>query len=154
MLRHTQPPSKPSPVAKTFQLLVFRIGGHTFAARAEEVAGVQPWPPTMPVPSSSRFITTVARRHNEVLPVYDLAGQLSLSIRDSAPLALLIKHALGPLIVRIDSEIPSLETAGADMIRPASGVYPGVKQVCRLAHLQVPMLSLRTLGTTQESVIA
>ena len=154
MLKHTQPSGKPVPVAAAVQLLVFRIGGHTFAVRAEEVGGVQPWPTTMPVPSSSRFLTAVARRHDEVLPVYDLAGQLSLSIRDSAPLALLVKHALGPLIVRIDSEIPSLETVGADMIRPASGLYPGVRQVCRLSHREVPMLSLRTLGMTEESVTA
>jgi chemotaxis signal transduction protein len=154
MLKHTKQASKPAPVAVTFQLLVFRIGGHTFAAMAEEVGGVQSWPTTTPVPSSSRFVTAVARRYDEVLPVYDLAGQLSLSVRDSAPLALLVKHALGPLIVRIDSEIPSLETVGADMIRPASGLYPGVRQVCRLAHLEVPMLSLRTLGTTEGSVSA
>ena len=152
MLKHTKQASKPALVDATFQLLVFRIGGHTFAARAEEVGGVQPWPTTTPVPSSSRFVTAVARGHDDVLPVYDLAGQLSLSIRDPAPLALLVKHALGPLIVRIDSEIPSLETVGADMIRPASGLYPGVRQVCRLSHREVPMLSLRTLGMTEESV--
>lgn len=154
MLKHTARASRPAPAAATFQLLVFRIGGHTFAAGAEEVGGVRPWPMTIPVPSTSRFITAVARVHDDVLPVYDLAGQLSLSIRDSAPLALLVRHALGPLIVRIDSEIPSLETVGADMIRPTSGVYPGVRQVCRLTHLEVPILSLRTLGTTQESVTA
>lgn len=154
MLRHVNQASRPGSVVTAFQLLVFRIGGHTFAARAEEVNGVQAWPATMPIPSSTRFITAVARQHDDVLPVYDLAAQLSLSIRDSAPLALLVKHAQGPLIVRIDSEIPSLETVGADMIRPASGLYPGVRQVCRLTHLEVPMLSLRTLGTTQESVTA
>ena len=64
MLKHTKQASKPALVAATFQLLVFRIGGHTFAARAEEVGGVQPWPTTTPVPSSSRFVTAVARRGN------------------------------------------------------------------------------------------
>lgn len=154
MPRHTNQVSKPAPVTSTVQVLVFRIGGHTFAVRAEEIGGVQPWPTTMPVPSSSRFINAVARQHDEILPVYDLAGQLALSIQNSAPLALLVKHALGPLIVRIDSEIPSLETVGADMIRPASGPYPRVRQVCRFAHLEVPMLSLKTLGSTHESLAA
>jgi chemotaxis signal transduction protein len=152
MLRHTTQAGKSASVTSTFQLLVFRIGGQTFAVRAEEVGGVLPWPITMPVPSSSRFINAVARQHDEILPVYDLAGQLALSIQNSAPLALLVKHALGPLIVRIDSEIPSLETVGADMIRPASRPYPSVRQVCRFAHLEVPMLSLKTLGSTRDSL--
>jgi len=99
-------------------VVVFSIGGMKLAARMEDVGGVSPWTDSIPVPSQTPFVQAMQKRDHEVLPVYELANRLSLTLQGNPLLCLVARHADGPMAICIDAAVPSLETVDAAAIRP------------------------------------
>ena len=98
--------------------MVFSVGGMKLAARTEDVGGVSPWTETIPVPSRTPFVQAMLKRDNHVMPVYDLAARLSLTVQGDPLLCLVAHHLDGPMAICIDADVPSLEIVDTTAIRP------------------------------------
>ncbi len=127
-------------------LVVFAVGGRRLAARADEIGGVGPWSPALPIPSRTPFVGSVVRRGDEVLPVYDLAARLGVRVAEGASLCLVAKRRDGAMAVRIDAEIPTLHAVDPAGIRPASRQDPDMAGICMIGGEEVPVYSLAMLG--------
>ncbi|MGQ0812658.1 MAG: chemotaxis protein CheW [Nitrospiraceae bacterium] len=130
-------------------LVVFSIGGRRLAAKTEEVGGVAPWPDTMPVPSQTPFVTAIARREKDLLPVFDLAARLNVAVRGDTPLCLIARHEHGPMVIRIDSDIPSLRMVDTSAVQPIQSEDPDAIGVFQDGAERIPVYSLATLGKTR-----
>ncbi len=116
--------------------------------RTLEVAGIAQWDESIPVPGRTPFITAVVRQGQIVLPVFDLAASLRLTVQGSNPLCLRVKHPLGEMAMCIDEEIPILHTVDPAEIQtyqdkdmPAEGSYTNGLD-------EIPILSVSRLGST------
>jgi len=103
---------------RSWNVVVFSIGGMRLAARTEDVWGVSPWTESIPVPSRTPFVQAMLKRDHQVMPVYDLATRLSRTVQGDPLLCLVARHADGPMAICIDAAVPSLETVDAAAIRP------------------------------------
>ncbi len=103
---------------RSWNVVVFSIGGMKLAARTEDVGGVSPWTKSIPVPSRTPFVEAMLKRDNYVMPVYDLAARLSRTLQGDSLLCLVARHLDGPMAICIDADVPSLETVDATSIRP------------------------------------
>jgi chemotaxis signal transduction protein len=147
--RHRAPAIEqvPQPAAQPSRsLLLFSVGGRQVAAHTEEVAGVRPWPKTMPVPSATPFVSALVRLEDECLPVYDLAARLNSTLDPAGGLCLIVKHEEGPLAVCIDSSIPSLHVADASDIREGTDMETDVAGTCFIGGGQISLVRLARLG--------
>ncbi|MGH7217586.1 MAG: chemotaxis protein CheW [Nitrospiraceae bacterium] len=125
---------------------VFSVGGQRFAAGMEEVSGIVQWPSVVPVPSQTPFVNAVAWRGKEVLPIFDLAGQLNLTMESDPPLCLLVKHEDGLMAVRIDSDMPILQSIDHALIQLSDGTCPVVVGTCTIDDQPIDLLCLTKLG--------
>jgi chemotaxis signal transduction protein len=139
-----------SKLAKTIPLVIFSVGRRRLAARAEEVGGIWPWTPTMPVPSGTPFVNAVMRRGDEVMPVFDLADRLRVQVEESGRLCLIAKRRDGPMAICIDGDIPTLHVLDPDGIRPAGSADADVVGTCRIGDHEVPIFSLVQLGLSPQ----
>jgi chemotaxis signal transduction protein len=131
---------------RSWNVVVFSIGGMKLAARTEEVGGVSSWTETIPVPSRTPFVQAVLKRDNHAMPVYDLAARLSRKQIGSPLLCLVIRHLDGPMAICIDADMPSLETVAAAMIRPiGSGDIESLGSVT-IGDEDVTIVALQSLG--------
>lgn len=135
----------------TWSLVMFSVGGRRLAAKVEEVGGVWPWTEAIPVPSGTAFVNAVVRRGEDVLPVFDLAGKLGLQVVGPASLCLIAKQVDGPMAVRIDADLPTLQTIEETAIRKPAGADPDLVGVCVIGTGEVPIYSLATLGAAIRS---
>jgi chemotaxis signal transduction protein len=131
------------------QLLVFSVGGRRLAVKSLDVSGIVPWAEPIPVAGQTLFVSSVVRQGQTVLPVFDLAASLQLTVQGSSPLCLRVKHPLGEMAMCIDEEIPILHTLdpaalqtyhGKDL--PADGSYTNGLD-------EIPILSVSQLGLTE-----
>ncbi len=133
-------------------VIVFAVGGKQVAARAEEVESVMPWSDAMPVPSQTPFVNAVFRRDQVVLPVFDLAARLNVTVQGSAPLCLIAKHVDGLLAIRIDPEVPTLHMVDSSAIRPDQSADPDLLGSYMHEAQAIPVLSLARLGKSGENI--
>ncbi|NGZ09529.1 MAG: hypothetical protein CV088_09090 [Nitrospira sp. LK70] len=133
---------------QSWQLLVFSVGGRRLAVKTVDVSGISQWNESIPVAGRTPFVTAVVRQWQTVLPVFDLAASLHLTVQGSSPLCLKVRHPLGEMAMRIDEEIPVLHTfdpaalqtyQGDDL--PAEGSYTNGLD-------EIPILSVSRLGST------
>jgi chemotaxis signal transduction protein len=131
-----------------WQLLMFSVGGRRLAAKTLDVSGISQWKESVGVAGRTPFVTALVRQDQTVLPVFDLAAFLHLTVQGSSPLCLRVKHPLGEMAMCIDEEIPTfhildpaaLQTyEGKDL--PAEGSYTNGLEV-------IPILSVSRLGST------
>jgi CheW-like domain len=132
---------------QSWNLLVFSVGGRRLAVKTLEVAGISQWEIDIPVAGRTPYISTVIRQDQVVLPVFDLAALLHLSVQGCNPLCLRVKHPLGDMAVRIDEDMPVLHTldpAGVQIYRgkdiPADGSYTSGPD-------EIPILSVSRFGS-------
>ncbi|MGB4067497.1 MAG: chemotaxis protein CheW [Nitrospira sp.] len=134
---------------QSYQLLVFFVGGRRLAVKTVDVSGISQWAEPIPVAGRTPFITSVVRQGQTVLPVFDLAASLRLTVQGSSPLCLRVKHSLGEMAMCIDEEIPVLHTLdpatlqtyhGKDL--PSDGSYTNGLD-------EIPILSVSQLGSTE-----
>ncbi len=132
---------------RSWDVLVFSVGGRRLAVKTLDVGGVSQWGEPVPVAGRTPFVTAVVRLNQMVLPVFDLASSLRLSVQGS-PLCLKVRHPLGDMVMCIDEEIPVLHTLHPSMIQnyrgtdvPADGSYVNGLD-------EIPILSVSRLGAT------
>jgi chemotaxis signal transduction protein len=132
--------------AKSVMLLVFSIGGRRMAARASDVGGIWPWSDVVSVPSGTPHIGAVLKRGEDILPVFDLAGRLSVRAKGAALLCLIAKRKDGLMAVCIDGDIPTLQSVNPESIRPVAWKDSDVIGTCRIEAEELPVYSLAHLG--------
>lgn len=118
MLRAARGQQQAQATKRSWNVVVFSVGGLKLAARTEDVGGVSPWTESIPVPSRTPFVQAMLKRGNHVMPVYDLASKLSCKPHGNPLLCLVARHLDGPIAICIDADVPSLETVDATTIRP------------------------------------
>jgi chemotaxis signal transduction protein len=102
---------------RSWNVVVFSVGGMKLAARTEDVGGVSPWAETIPVPSRTPFVQVMLKRDNHVIPVYDLAARLSRTVQGDPLLCLVARHLDGPMAICIDADVPAIARVDAASIR-------------------------------------
>lgn len=122
--------------------LLFSVGGRRLAAMMEEVVGVTPWNVSIPVTGETPFVSGLVRQDQVVLPVFDLAGRLRVSVEGGHPLCLVAKHPLGNLAICIDDAVPIMQRCesvrlqaypGTDL--PAEQSYVVEREVIPILHM-------------------
>ncbi len=131
--------------------MIFSIGGQSFGVPLEEVGGVIHWPQSLMVPSKTPYVSAVLWHEKVIMPVFDLADMLNVTVESDPPLCLLVKHEDGPLAVRIDSNLPMLQSLDRSSILPrlsdeAVSIVTGTFQ---LDGKSVAMVHLNKLGKFQ-----
>jgi chemotaxis signal transduction protein len=104
---------------RSWNVVVFSVGGRKLAARTEDVGGVAPWIDPVPVPSRTPFVAAMLKREKDVMPVYDLATRLSREPEGDPLLCLVARHVDGPMAICIDGIIPSLHNVDIAHIVPS-----------------------------------
>lgn len=119
MLRSTRQQGQVVSTKRSWNVVVFSVGGKKLAARTEDVGGVAPWIDPVPVPSRTPFVGAMLKREQEVMPVYDLGTRLSREPEGDPLLCLVARHVDGPMAICIDGIIPSLHSVDAAQIVPS-----------------------------------
>jgi chemotaxis signal transduction protein len=108
----------PAAAKRSWNVVVFSVGGMKVAARTEDVGGVSPWGERIPVPSRTPYVDSLVKRDKEVLPVYDLASQLHREVEGEEMLCLVARHLDGPMAICIDADVPTLQTLDVAEVKP------------------------------------
>ena len=119
MLRAASQHEQAVTAKRSWNVVVFSIGGKRLAARTEDVGGVAPWIDTVPVPSRTPFVGAMLAREKNVMPVYDLATRLHRELEGDTLLCLVARHVDGPMAICIDAVIPSLHNIEVNQIVPS-----------------------------------
>ena len=119
MLRTAHQQDQAVSAKRSWNVVVFSVGGRKLAARTEDVGGVSPWIDPVPVPSRTPYVGAMLKREKEVMPVYDLGTRLSRQPEGDALLCLVARHVDGPMAICIDGVIPSLHNVEIGQIMPS-----------------------------------
>ena len=119
MLRTAHQQDQAVSAKRSWNVVVFSVGGRKLAARTEDVGGVSPWIDPVPVPSRTPYVGAMLKREKEVMPVYDLGTRLSRQPEGDALLCLVARHVDGPMAICIDGVIPSLHNVEIGQIVPS-----------------------------------
>ncbi|HKC95564.1 MAG TPA: chemotaxis protein CheW [Nitrospira sp.] len=119
MLRAARQQEQAVTAKRSWNVVVFSIGGKKLAARTEDVGGVAPWIDPIPVPSRTPFVGAMLAREKVVMPVYDLGTRLAREPEGETLLCLVARHVDGPMAICIDSVIPSLHNIEVNQIIPS-----------------------------------
>jgi len=150
MLRAARGQQHAQATKRSWNVVVFSVGGVKLAARTEDVGGVSPWTESIPVPSRTPFVQAMLKRDNHVMPVYDLAARLSRTVQGDPLLCLVARHLDGPMAICIDADVPSLETVDATAIRPNdSGDIETLGSVT-IGENDVDIVALERLGRSRQ----
>jgi hypothetical protein len=154
MLRSARGKQQAQVTKRSWNLLVFSIGGLKLAARTKDVGGVSSWIESIPVPSRTPFVQAMLKRENLVMPVYDLAARLSRKLSGSPLLCLEARHLDGPMAICIDAEMPSFEIVDPSEIRSNDRGDIETLGTVTIAGNDVAIVALQRLGrSTQGTVI-
>jgi len=154
MLRSARGKRQAQVTKRSWNLLVFSIGGLKLAARTKDVGGVSSWIESIPVPSRTPFVQAMLKRENLVMPVYDLAARLSRKLSGSPLLCLEARHLDGPMAICIDAEMPSFEIVDPSEIRSNDRGDIETLGTVTIAGNDVAIVALQRLGrSTQGTVI-
>ena len=119
MLRASRQQDQGVTTKRSWNVVVFSVGGKKLAARTEDVGGIAPWIDPVPVPSRTPFVGAMLKREKDVMPVYDLATRLSREPEGDPLLCLVARHVDGPMAICIDGIIPSLHNVDIAQIVPS-----------------------------------
>lgn len=146
MLRAARGRQQSQGTKRSWNVVVFSVGGVKLAARTEDVGGVSPWTGAIPVPSRTPFVQALLKQGLHVMPVYDLAARLRCAVQGTPLLCLVARHLDGPMAICIDAVVPSLETVDAAAIRPnGSGDIESLGTVT-IGQDDVAIVALQRLG--------
>lgn len=153
MLRAARGQQQAQVTKRSWNVVVFSVGGMKLAARTEEVGGVSPWVKSIPVPSQTPFVQAVLKRDNQVMPVYDLAAKLSRTLQGDPLLCLVARHIDGPMAIYIDAAVPSLETVDATAIRPSMRADIETLGSITIGGDDVSIVALQRLGRLDQDSV-
>lgn len=146
MLRASKQQEKSVAAKRSWNLLVFSVGGERLAARTDDVGGIAPWVNSIAVPSRTPFVQAMVRREKEVLPVYDLAARLNRSLLGDPLLCLVAKHVDGPMAICIDADMPSLHTIEAGTLQFSTRTDIETIGSFNDGNGEIPVVAFQTLG--------
>ncbi|RPH81000.1 MAG: hypothetical protein EHM80_03745 [Nitrospiraceae bacterium] len=154
MLRAARGQQQAQGVKRSWNVVVFSVGGMKLAARTEDVEGVSSWAETIPVPSRTPFVHAMLKRDNQVMPVYDLAARMNRAVQGEPLLCLVARHLEGPMAICIDAAVPFLETVNPAAIREnSSGDIESLGSVMIGAH-DVAIVALQRLGRLRQDTVS
>ena len=153
MLRAARGQGHAQPTKRSWNVVVFSVGGVKLAARTEDVGGVSPWTKSIPVPSRTPFVRAMLKRDNHLMPVYDLAARLSCAVQGDPLLCLVARHIDGPMALCIDAGMPSLETVDASAIRPSSRWDIETLGSVRIGEDDIAIVALQRLGRSRQDAV-
>jgi chemotaxis signal transduction protein len=154
MLRASRGQHQAQGAKRSWNVVVFSVGGMRLAARTEDVGGVSPWTQTIPVPSGTPFVKAILKRDNRAMPVYDLAARLNRTVQGDPLLCLEVRHLDGPMAICIDADVPSLETVEAAAIRPSGGRDIESLGSVMIGEHDVTIVALQKLGRSAQGTVA
>jgi len=153
MLRAARGQQHAQATKRSWNVVVFSVGGMKLAARTEDVGGVSPWTESIPVPSRTPFVQAMLKRDNNVIPVYDLAARLSRKLTGSPLLCLVARHLDGPMAICIDADVPSLETVDATAIRQNGRGDIETLGSVTIGENDVAIVALQRLGRSRQDAV-
>ena len=153
MLRAAHGQQHAQATKRSWNVVVFSIGGMKLAARTEDVGGVSPWTESIPVPSRTPFVQAMLKRDNHVMPVYDLAARLSRTVQGDPLLCLVARHLDGPMAICIDADVPSLETVDATAIRQNGRGDIETLGSVTIGENDVAIVELQRLGRSRQDAV-
>jgi chemotaxis signal transduction protein len=153
MLRAARGQQHAQATKRSWNMVLFSVGGIKLAARTEDVGGISPWTQSIPVPSRTPFVHAMLKRDHDVIPVYDLATRLSRTLQGHPLLCLVARHLDGPMAICIDADVPSLETVDVVAIRPSSREDIETLGMVTIGGEDVPIVSLQRLGRSRHDVV-
>lgn len=153
MLRAARGQQQARATKRSWNVVVFSVGGVKLAARTEDVGGVSPWTESMPVPSRTPFVQAMLKRGDRVMPVYDLASRLSSPVQGDLLLCLEARHLDGPMAICIDADVPSLETVDATAIRPNDREDIETLGTVTIGGEDVAIVALQRLGRSRQDAV-
>jgi chemotaxis signal transduction protein len=153
MLRAARGQQQAQATKRSWNVVVFSVGGMKLAARTEDVGGVSPWTESIPVPSRTPFVQAMLKRDNHVMPVYDLAARLSRTVQGDPLLCLVARHLDGPMAICIDADVPSLETVDATAIRPNDRGDIETLGSVTIGENDVAIVELQRLGRSRQNAV-
>jgi len=146
VLRASKQQEKSVAAKRSWNLLVFSVGGERLAARTDDIGGIAPWVNSIAVPSRTPFVQAMVRREKEVLPVYDLAARLNRSLLGDPLLCLVAKHVDGPMAICIDGDMPSLHTIEAGTLQFSTRTDIETIGSFNDGNGEIPVVAFQTLG--------
>ena len=153
MLRAARGQQHTQATQRSWNVMVFSIGGVKLAARTEDVEGVSPWTEIIPVPSRTPFVQAMLKRDNHVMPVYDLATRLSRTVQGEPLLCLMARHLDGPMAICIDADVPSLETVDVTAVRPTGRGDVETLGSVTIGGNDVAIVALQRLGRSRQGAV-
>jgi chemotaxis signal transduction protein len=153
MLRAARGQQHAQATKRSWNVVVFSVGGMKLAARTEDVGGVSPWTESIPVPSRTPFVQAMLKRDNHVMPVYDLAARLSRTVQGDPLLCLVARHLDGPMAICIDADVPSLETVDATAIRQNGRGDIETLGSVTIGENDVAIVALQRLGRSRQDAV-
>jgi len=146
MLRASTQQDKSVDTKRSWNLLIFSIGGERLAVRTDDIGGIAHWTDSIAVPSRTPFVQAILRREKELLPVYDLAARLNHSVVGDPLLCLVAKHLDGLMAICIDGDMPSLHTIDAGALRFSTRADIETIGCFNDGNEEIPVIALQTLG--------
>ena len=153
MLRAARGQQHAQATKRSWNVVVFSVGGMKLAARTEDVEGVSPWTEIIPVPSRTPFVQAMLKRDNHVMPVYDLATRLSRTVQGEPLLCLMARHLDGPMAICIDADVPSLETVDVTAVRPTGRGDVETLGSVTIGGNDVAIVALQRLGRSRQGAV-
>ena len=153
MLRAARGQLQAQATKRSWNVVVFSVGGMKLAARTEDVGEVSPWTGSIPVPSRTPFVQAMLKRANHVMPVYDLATRLSRQLEGDPLLCLVVRQLDGPMAICIDADMPSLETVDATAIRPNGRGDIETLGSVTIGGEDVAIVALQQLGRSRQDAV-
>lgn len=150
MLRASRRQDHAVTAKKSWNVVVFSIGGVKLAARTEDVGGVSPWIEPVAVPSRTPFVSALVKREQDVMPVYDLAARLDRRMAGESLLCLLARHVDGPMAICIDSEIPTLHSLELTEIGTSRNMDLETLGTFRSEGHDIEIVALQRLGRSRQ----
>jgi chemotaxis signal transduction protein len=153
MLRAARQQDQAVAAKKSWNVVVFSVGGIKLAARTEDVGGVAPWIEPVPIPSRTPFVGAMLKRDKDVMPVYDLAMRLQREPEGDTLLCLVARHVDGPMAICIDSVIPSLHNVEVNQISQSSRMDLETLGSFKDEGQNIDIVALQRLGRRRQESI-
>ena len=153
MLRAARGQQQAQATKRSWNMVLFSVGGIKLAARTEDVGGISPWTQSIPVPSRTPYVHAMLKRDHDVIPVYDLATRLSRTLQGDPLLCLVALHLDGPMAICIDADVPSLETVDVVAIRPSGSEDIETLGMVTIGGEDVAIVALQRLGRSRHDVV-
>jgi chemotaxis signal transduction protein len=153
MLRAARQQDQAVAAKKSWNVVVFSVGGIKLAARTEDVGGVAPWVEPVPIPSRTPFVGAMLKRDKDVMPVYNLAMRLQREPEGDTLLCLVARHIDGPMAICIDSVIPSLHNIEVNQISQSTRMDLETLGSFKDEERYIDIIALQRLGRRRQETI-